>query len=91
MEVSLGQYALPVILAVAMGVVYQTVGDKIQDRWKSLIACGIGTLLGIVSLLYKEGPWDAKNIIDAVLYGFMSGASAVGIYEVQRSARRPRS
>jgi len=88
-EVTFGQYGLPVILTIIMGVAYKFV--NITDKYKALICIGIGTGLGLLALAYNELAWTVPNIVDYGLYGFMSGASAVGLYEgVYRTAANPR-
>lgn len=89
MEVSFGGYALPVVLTVLLSFVYRVV--TVGDRWKAPIAIACGIALGMVGLAYKGLPWSVVNIVDHVLYGFMTGAGAVGIYEMTRSVTRPRS
>jgi hypothetical protein len=89
---SLGKYALPVVLSVILGVIYKAIGpDRLGDRWKPLIACAVGMGLGFVVLIYNQMPWTPTNIIDGLLSGFMYGASAVGLYEVSRTYNNPRS
>ena len=82
MEVQFGSYALPVVLMVILGFFYRIVGEVLDNRWKSVIAVVAGVGLGIAGIAYNEQPWTAKVIIDYALYGFMMGASAVGIWEV---------
>lgn len=89
MEVSFGGYALPVVLTVILSFVYRVI--TVGDRWKAPIAVLCGIALGLVGLAYNELPWTVVNIVDFVLYGFMTGAGAVGIYEMTRSVTRPRS
>lgn len=89
-EVTFGQYAVPVILTVGLGLVYQFL-NNIPDRWKSLIAVGLGISLGLLAIAYKGLPWSVVNTVDHAIYGFMVGASAVGLYEIQRAVRKPRS
>lgn len=89
MEVSFGGYALPVVLTVLLSFVYRVV--TVSDRWKAPIAIVCGVALGMVGLAYQGLPWTVVNIVDFVLYGFMTGAGAVGIYEMTRSVTRPRS
>ena len=88
-EVTFGQYGLPIILTIIMGVAYKFV--NITDKYKALICIGIGMGLGLLALAYNELAWTVPNIVDYALYGFMSGASAVGLYEgVYRTATNPR-
>lgn len=82
MEVQFGSYALPVVLMVILGFFYRIVGEGIDNRWKSVIAVAAGVGLGIAGIAYNNQPWTAQAIIDYALYGFMMGASAVGIWEV---------
>jgi hypothetical protein len=88
-EVTFGQYAVPVVLTVVLGLVYKFV--NIPDRWKSLIAIGFGIGLGLLAIPYKTLPWSVVNIVDHTIYGLMVGASAVGLYELQRSVKNPRT
>ncbi|MCL6542046.1 MAG: hypothetical protein K6T87_15935 [Roseiflexus sp.] len=91
-EVNLGQYALPVILTVILSVIYKVFGENethknlISNRAKPLIAIGIGMFLGLLSFFYKGLDFTFKNLIDHLLYGFMTGCSAVGIWEGFRAS-----
>ena len=88
--VTIGQYGLAPLLTVFLGLFYRLVGDKLEDRFKAVIAVGVGIGLGILGLAYKGLPWSVVNVVDYALYGFMVGASAVGIYEVTRAKINPR-
>jgi hypothetical protein len=85
-EISFGQYALPVILMVGLAFFYK-IFDKadgtsyIPNRLKPLIAISLGIILGIVAMFYNGIQPVFKNIVDYVLYGFMAGAGAVGLWE----------
>lgn len=87
-EVTFGGYALPLVLSIVLSMVYKVV--SVGDRFKAPIAglCGIG--LGFIGMLYQGKPWTMVNAVDFGLYGFMAGAGAVGLYEISRSAIRPR-
>lgn len=88
-EVTFGQYGLPVVLTIFMGVIFKVI--PIADRWKALLTIAVGTGLGILGLAYAGKPWTLPFIVDYALYGFMSGAGAVGLYEgVYRTATNPR-
>ncbi len=88
-EVTFGQYSLPVLLTVLMGVIFKFI--PIADRWKALLTIFVGTGLGILALAYAGKPWEVKFIVDYLLFGFMAGASAVGLYEgVYRTTANPR-
>lgn len=88
-EINFGQYALPVILTAFLGFVYKFL-DGIPDRWKPVISICLGMILALIGLKYADKPWIFPIIVDHLLYGFMVGASAVGIYEISRAARNPR-
>ncbi len=86
-EISLGQYALPVILMVVLSLIYKMIGQDgddpnlISNRAKPLIAILIGVGLGIVGMFYNGLAATFNNIVDSTLYGFMTGCSAVGLWE----------
>jgi hypothetical protein len=88
-ETNIGQYSLPVILSVLLGLVYK-IFNLVEDRWKSLVAIVLGIGLGYLSLLYSGAPLTIPFIIQYGLFGLMSGAAAVGLYEAQRSVLKPR-
>ena len=90
MEITYGQYAMPVILTVILGIIYKAAGSSIPDRAKPVISVLIGLTLGILWVPYSSLDWSMKNIIDHLIYGLMVGASAVGLYEIQRTATKPR-
>ncbi len=95
-EVQFGQYALPVIITVILAFVYKSFDNpdgssSIPNRSKPLIAISIGIGLGIVGLFYNAVEASFKNIVDHVLYGFMTGASAVGIWEgIRATVNKPK-
>jgi len=86
----IGGFGGAVILYVLLGLIFKTVGPGLKDRFKPLIAvlCGLG--LGLLALLYSGDGWAARVVIDYCVQGVMTGATAVGLYEVQRMAVRPR-
>lgn len=90
-EITFGPYAVPVILSVLLGLVYKVSGEgNIPDRIKPLIAILFGIALGLLSIGYEGIGWTMKAIVDRVIHGLMTGASAVGLYEIARTAYRPR-
>jgi hypothetical protein len=85
-EISFGQYALPVVLMIGLAFFYKLFDKSdgtsyIPNRLKPLIAIGLGIVLGIVAMFYNGIQPIFKNIVDFVLYGFMAGAGAVGLWE----------
>jgi hypothetical protein len=88
-DISFGQYALPVILMVILTLIYKF--KTFTDRYKSLIAVCVGIVLGLVAIPYNGVPFTVVNIVDYGLYGLMIGASATGLYELQRTVTKPRA
>jgi len=85
-EISFGQYALPVILTVVLAVIYKQFDkadgtSSLPNRIKPLIAIGAGICLGVVGMFYNGVQPAFKAVVDYVLYGFMTGCSAVGLWE----------
>lgn len=90
-DVQFGQYAIPVLLTVILAIAYKFVGqDRLKDKWKSLIACLVGIGLGFLALWYNGLDWNPVNIVDHAIYGLMTGAASVGLYELQRTVTKPR-
>ncbi len=94
-EVNFGQYALPVILMVILSLVYKVFGEDagnpgmISDKAKPIIAICAGMGLGIVGMFYNAIPLIFKNFVDYLLFGFMAGCSAVGLWEGIRATVNP--
>jgi hypothetical protein len=92
-QVTLGGYAVPVIMSIVLGGIYKFTFN-IEKRWKTPISFGVGVILSILAMFYNKDPEVALTVkvwIDYMLYGIMLGASATGLYELQKSAREPRS
>lgn len=88
MEVEFGAYAVPVILTVILGIIYKFI--TFGDKYKALFAVLIGIGLGILAIPYKGLDWTVVSLVDHMIYGLMTGASAVGLYELQRTVTKPR-
>lgn len=88
-EVTFGGYAVPLVLTVILAIVYKFI--TFGDQYKALLAVMTGILLGILAIPYKGIDWTVVSIVDHALYGFMTGAASVGIYELQRTVTKPRS
>jgi len=88
-ELTLGTVSISAILTVVLAVLYKVL-PTIKDRWKPLIAIVVGTAFAIVTIPYYELAWDMKAVTDAIVAGLMIGATAVGLYEVQRTITKPR-
>ncbi len=86
-EVAIGQYSVPVVLAIVLGIIYNAMGDSLSNRPKPLIAIGVGITFGLVAMVYNQAPSEIPVYINYALYGLMKGAEAVGIYEGQKAVR----
>jgi len=84
MEITIGQFTLPVLLTVVLGLIYSIIA--IPNRFKPIIAvlCGMG--LAMLGMVYAETVITAKIVIEYLLAGLMGGAAAVGLYEIQAKA-----
>ncbi len=90
-SVEFGQYGIPVILTVILAIVYKYLpAIKDNDKYKATIAVCVGIALGILAIPYKGLDWTIVNLVDHVLFGLMTGAAAVGLYELQRTVTKPR-
>jgi hypothetical protein len=88
-EITLGRYTFPVILGVILGLVYKF-APSIKDKWKSLISICAGIGFGVLTLFYFGDAITFKIVVARLLGGLLLGASASGLYEVQRSVFKPR-
>ena len=90
-EVVFGNYSVPLVLTILLAITYKYLPAlKDNDKYKAAIAVGIGILLGILVIPYKGLDWSIITIVDYSLYGLMTGAAAVGLYELQRTVTKPR-
>lgn len=87
-EVTFGAYAIPIILTVILAIVYKFI--TFGDQYKALLAVCVGIALGILAIPYKGLDWTIVAFVDHAIYGLMTGAAAVGIYELQRTVTKPR-
>lgn len=86
-EMAIGAFGVSVVLSVLLRMVYGTF--DIASHWKPWLAVGIGMALGVVVMFYNLAPGAAvtfRAVVDHVLGGFMTGATAVGMYEMTRRA-----
>ena len=88
-EIMFGKYAAPVILTILLALFYGVV-PNFPKRFRALFAVGLGIGLGMLAIHYNGLSFTASTIIDFALAGLMMGASAVGLYEAQRAATKPR-
>lgn len=84
-ELILGSVGVSIILTIILRMIYGIL--NVANKLKPLIAVGIGLLLAIVVLFYNLEPGKAltfRMLIDYLVQGFMTGATAVGLYELSK-------
>lgn len=85
-EMAIGAFGVSLLLSVILRMIYGTF--EVNSRWKPWIAVIIGVLLGMVVMLYNLAPGSTvgfRLIVEHVLGGFMTGATATGMYEMTKS------
>lgn len=80
MEINFGQYSLPVLITVFLAITFKAV-PSISDAVKPFIAIFLGIGLGVVGMFYAGLAPTFPIVVDHVLYGLMTGAAAVGLWE----------
>lgn len=85
-----GEYGLPILLSGILAVTYKVLGDVVGNRFKIVFSILAGIGLGLLGLWYGGLEWNVRNVVDYVLYGFMTGTSASGTYEFYRGVSKPR-
>jgi len=84
-ELQIGSFGLSVILSILLRMIYGTV--EVQNRYKPWIAVIIGIGLSLVAMFAAGIPCILVTIVSYVTQGFMTGATATGIYEMTKSAK----
>jgi O-antigen/teichoic acid export membrane protein len=84
-EMAIGAFGVSVLLSVILRMLYNT--WEIPNKIKPWIAVVIGILLAVVVMFYNLTPQATvgfKAWVDHILGGFMTGATAVGMYEMTK-------
>ena len=89
-EIQFGGIGLSVILTITLAVIYKIFDNRIPDKYRAGIAVVLGVGLGLLNIPYSALACTITCVIDNSIHGFMIGASAVGLYELQRTATNPR-
>lgn len=84
-NLAIGAVSASVILSILLRMLYNTF--SISNKAKPWIAVSIGIFLGIVALFYNSETIDFKHIVDYAISGFMTGATAVGLYEMVKGRK----
>ena len=86
-EMAIGAFGVSIIISIILRMIYNTI--NIPNKVKPWLAIAIGIGLGIVVMYYNltpQGVVGFKLVVDHVLGGFMTGATAVGMYEMTKKA-----
>ena len=86
-ELQLGSIGISVLLTILLRMVYGT--WEVGNRAKPWIAVGCGLVLAVAAMLTTL-PADKCSISVVASYlvqGFMTGATATGLYEMTKSAK----
>lgn len=83
-ELTIGAFGVSVVLSVLLRLVYNTF--EVGNRAKPWIAIVMGIMLGILALFYVGDPCTFQLVVDYTAKGFMTGATAVGLYEITKRA-----
>ena len=79
-ELTIGAFGISIILSILLRMIYNTF--NIINSYKPWIAVLLGMGLGIIALLYNGEVLSSQTIIDYEIRGFMTGATAIGFYEM---------
>ena len=91
-DIQFGSMAASAILMGILALIYKVCTKEdgtelIPNRFKPLLAVGLGIVLGIIGMYYNELAANFKNIVNHVLVGLNIGLSAVGLWELYKSKK----
>lgn len=82
-EITLGGIGASVILSILLRMIYAT--WEIQTKYKPWIAVGAGMLISLLALWTLGNAYTPPMVASYIAQGFMTGATAVGLYEMTKS------
>ena len=86
-EITIGSIGISVILSIVLRMIYQT--WEISNRAKPWIAVGSGMFFAVIALIVTYQSWSGVQISSYLTQGFMTGATATGIYEMTKADGKP--
>ncbi len=91
-DIQFGNMAASAILMGILALIYKVCTKEdgtecFPNRFKPLLAVGLGIVLGMVGMYYNELVPNFKNIVNHVLVGLNIGLSAVGLWELYKSKK----
>lgn len=84
-EITIGSMGVSVILSIILRMVYGT--WDVSNRVKPWIAVGCGMVLAVAALYVSGEACTGKAIAAYLVQGFMTGATATGLYEMTKAAK----
>jgi ABC-type antimicrobial peptide transport system permease subunit len=82
-ELQIGSFGLSVLLSIVLRMIYSTV--EIPGKYKPWIAVVAGIGLALIAMVTMGTPYDTKTVINYITQGFMTGATATGLYEMTKT------
>lgn len=86
-DFTIGAFGASLIISILLRLIYNTF--TVNNRLKPWIAIITGIGLGILALFYSGEIRSLQIIVDYCLKGFMTGATAVGLYEITQGKKNP--
>ena len=91
-DIQFGSMAASAVLMGILALIYKVCTredgtELISNRFKPLLAVGLGICLGIIGMYYNELVASFKNIVNHVLIGLNIGLSAVGLWELYKTKK----
>jgi len=82
-NLAIGGVFATVLINVFLRLIY--LNFDVPNPWKPRVAVMLGVVVGVVAIYYNLAPGATvtfRMVVDHVIMGAMSGASAVGLYEM---------
>ena len=83
MPTTIGDLTTVVGLAFVLLILAQIVKEYLPERFITLCVIGAGIVIAVAATL-ALGESDAVSIGNAILTGFLAGAAATGLYDLQK-------
>jgi hypothetical protein len=81
-ELQIGSFGMSVVLSILLRLIYGT--WEVDNRYKPWIAVLSGMALAFTAMYFSGIPCVGKTVLAYTTQGFMTGASATGIYEMTK-------
>ena len=83
---SMGTVLAIVVICYLIGIVAKAL-HKVKDEWIPVIVGISGGILGIIGM-YVMPDYPAKDIMNAIAIGIVSGLASTGVNQVKKQLRR---